>query len=234
VARSSFKRAHRTHGLDQRAGEAYPRRVADRPAPGGPQATERALARLGGARAVVLVEGFSDQIAVETLAAAQGRDLAAERIAVVPIGGAQAVGRFLVRFGPRGGANGPALAGLCDEGEEPVFRRALERCGLGASLTREDLERLGFYVCVTDLEDELIRALGAAGVEAVLDANGDLGAFRTFQKQPAWRGRSVDAQLRRFLGSADRRKLRYARLLVEALGPERAPRPLAGVLAHVG
>ena len=33
------------------------------------------------ARAVVLVEGASDQTAVETLAARRGRDLAAERIA---------------------------------------------------------------------------------------------------------------------------------------------------------
>jgi hypothetical protein len=197
---------------------------------GGPQATARALAGLGQARAIVLVEGFSDQIALETLASRRGRDLAAERVAVVPIGGAQAVNRFLARFG---GSGGPTLAGLCDAGEEPVFRRALEQNGAGAGLTRLELERLGFYVCVVDLEDELIRALGPAAVEQVLEAEGDLAAFRTFQKQPAWRGRAVDAQLRRFMGSADRRKLRYARLLVEALDPDRVPHPLEGVLGHV-
>jgi hypothetical protein len=95
------------------------------------------------------------------------------------------------------------------------------------------MERLGFFVCVEDLEDELIRALGADGVQAVLETHGDLNAFRTFQKQPAWRDRPVQAQLRRFMGSADRRKLRYAHLLVEALDLSRVPRPLAGVLAHV-
>jgi Overcoming lysogenization defect protein-like, TOPRIM domain len=199
--------------------------------PGGPQATRRALAAAADARAIVLVEGISDQIAIETLAARRGRDLGAEGIAVVPIGGAQAIGRFLARFGPQG--SGARLAGLCDEGEERVFRSGLERAGFGSRLTRPDLERLGFHVCVVDLEDELIRALGPVSVEAVLDAHGDLGAFRTFQKQPAWRGRSADRQLRRFLGSADRRKLRYARLLVEALDLADVPRPLDGVLAHV-
>ena len=94
------------------------------------------------------------------------------------------------------------------------------------------MERLGFYVCVADLEDELIRALGPASVEAVLDSQGDLGSFRTFQKQPEWRGQRIEAQLRRFMGSADRRKIRYARLLVDALDPACMPRPLVGVLAH--
>ena len=99
--------------------------------------------------------------------------------------------------------------------------------------TRVGMERLGFYVCVADLEDELIRALGPASVEAVLGTQGDLGSFRTFQKQPTWRNQSVERQLRRFMGSADRRKIRYARLLVDALDLGRVPRPLDGVLAHV-
>jgi hypothetical protein len=199
--------------------------------PGGPEATKRALAMLGDSRAIVLVEGISDQIALETLAGRRGRNLHDEGISVVPIGGAQAIGHFLTRFGPKG--SDVRLAGLCDAGEEEVFRRSLERAGFGYSLTRGDLERLGFHVCVADLEDELIRALGPAAVEAVLDSQGDLGSFRTFQKQPVWRGQRVERQLRRFMGSADRRKLRYARLLVEALDLAQVPRPLDGVLAHV-
>ena len=186
---------------------------------------------LPGARAIVLVEGISDQIALETLAARRGRDLASEGISIVPIGGAQAVGRFLARFDQE--RSDATLAGLCDAREEDVFRRSLERAGLGSKLTRVEMERLGFYVCVADLEDELIRALGPASVEAVIDSQGDLGSFRTFQKQPAWRGRSIEGQLRRFMGSADRRKIRYARLLVAALDLDRVPRPLDGVLASV-
>jgi hypothetical protein len=181
--------------------------------------------------AVVLVEGTSDQVALETLAERRGRNLGAEGISVVPIGGAQAIGRFLNRFGPQG--SGVRLAGLCDAAEEGDFRRGLERAGLGSHLTRVDMERLGFYVCVADLEDELIRALGAASVERVVDAQGELGSFRTLQKQPAWQGRTTEAQLRRFMGSGGRRKIRYARLLVEALDLTQVPRPLDLVLAHV-
>jgi hypothetical protein len=185
----------------------------------------------GDLRAVVLVEGVSDQAAVEALAERRGRDLAAEGVSVLPIGGAQAIGRFLDRFGPRG--LDLELAGLCDAAEEAEFRRGLERAGLGADLTRSAMEELGFYVCVDDLEDELIRAHGADAVERVVDAHGDLGRFRTLQKQPEWRGRRPEEQLRRFMGSGGRRKTRYARLLVESLDDTRIPRPLDLVLTHV-
>lgn len=179
----------------------------------------------------MLVEGVSDRYALEALAARRGRDLAAEGVSIVPIGGAQAIGRFLDRYGPHGA--GLRLAGLCDAAEEREFRRGLERAGLGADLTRSAMEALGFFVCVADLEDELIRALGVAGVERVVDDQGELGSFRTLQKQPAWHGREPAAQLRRFMGSGGSRKIRYARLLVDALDLAVVPRPLDGVLAHV-
>lgn len=179
----------------------------------------------------MLVEGISDRYALETLAERRGRNLEAEGIAVVPIGGAQSIGRFLELFGP--GGLDVRLAGLCDAGEEGDFRRGLERAGLGVDLTRAEMEQLGFYVCAADLEDELIRALGAVSVERVADTQRDLGSFRTLQKQPAWQGRTTEAQLRRWLGSGGRRKIRYARLLVEALELSQVPRPLDLVLAHV-
>jgi hypothetical protein len=95
------------------------------------------------------------------------------------------------------------------------------------------MERMGFYVCVADLEDELIRALGAPAVERVMDAAGELESFRKFQKQPAWRGRAGTQQLRRFIGTHSGRKIQAAALLVDALDLDRVPRPLDGVLAHV-
>ena len=182
-------------------------------------------------RAVVLVEGTSDKHAIEALARRRGRDLEAEQVSIVSIGGAQAIGGFLERLGPRG--VGVEVAGLCDVGEEGHFRRGLERAGLGSDLTRAGMEALGFFVCVEDLEDELIRAHGVASVERIVDAQGELGSFRTLQKQPAWLGRPVDEQLRRFMGSGGSRKIRYATLLVEALASADVPRPLIGVLAHV-
>jgi hypothetical protein len=182
-------------------------------------------------RAVALVEGTSDQVALEALAERRGRDLAAAGIAVVPMGGARNIRRFLERFGPRGLNIG--LAGLCDAGEEGDVRRGLEWAGLGSNLDRAEMEALGFYVCVADLEDELIRCLGVACVEQVIEAQGELGPFRTFQRQPAWQGRGSQQQLRRFIGTHSGRKARYARLLVDALELTSVPRPLDRVLAHI-
>ena len=183
------------------------------------------------ARAVVLVEGLSDRHALEALAERLGRNLEAEQVSIVPIGGATNVGRFLELFGPRG--LDLRLAGLCDAGEEAEFQRRAEQAGLGSNLGRAEMERLGFYVCEADLEDELIRALGAAAVERVIDSQGELESFRTFQKQPAWRGRTTEQQLHRFFGTYTGRKIRSAALLVAALDLSRVPRPLGGVLAHV-
>jgi len=194
-------------------------------------AARRALAGGEGPCAVVLVEGLSDQFAVEALAERRGRDLQAERVSIVPIGGAQAIGQFLDLFGPAG--LDVRLAGICDAGEEGDFRRGLERAGLGSQLTRTDMERLGFFICSADLEDELIRALGAECVERIVEAEGELGSFRTLQKQPGWRGRATEQQLRRFMGSGSGRKIRYARLLVDALDLTQVPRPLDLALAHV-
>jgi predicted ATP-dependent endonuclease of OLD family len=179
-------------------------------------------------RAVVLVEGISDRMAVEALAERRGRDLEAEGVSVIAMGGAQAIGRFLERYGPRG--LDVRLAGLCDAGEEGDFRRALERAGLGSELSREDMERLGFFVCVEDLEHELVRSVGAARVEEVIAAEGETSAFRTFQKQLAKRDLPYEEQLWRFMWN---RKARYAALLVNSLDLARVPRPLEGVLAHV-
>jgi len=192
------------------------------------EATAHSLAKAATARAVVLVEGVSDQIAVETVAARRGRDLVAESVVVLPVGGAHAFTRYLTQFGPAGA--GLRLSGLCDLGEENVFRRGLATAGIGSPRTRADMERLGFYVCVDDLEDELIRAIGVSKVERLIDSQGDLGSFRSLQRQPQWRGQPARAQLLRFLGSGARRKLRYARLLAGAVDLDQVPHPLDGVL----
>ena len=177
---------------------------------------------------IVFVEGPSDRAAVEALARRRGRDLAAEGVEIRAIGGAHALGAFLGDL-----QDDVRAAGLCDAGEVSAFGRALERAGIGPARTRQELEALGFYVCEPDLEGELVRALGTQGVEAVLERSGKLSAFRTFQKQPQWQGRPVEAQLRRFFGSSAG-KIRHAPLMVEALDPERVPRPLDLLLAHVG
>jgi hypothetical protein len=181
--------------------------------------------------AVVLVEGVSDQQALETLAARRERDLVAEGVTVLPIGGAGNIGHVLARLEPH--QPDLRLAGMCDAREERAFHRALSRAGLLREPGRAAMERRGFFVCEMDLEDELIRALGVAAVEEIIAAEGELASLRTFRKQPAQRGRASDAQLRRFLGTRQGRKIRYASLLVAALDLAAVPRPLDGVLAAV-
>ncbi|MDQ1458567.1 MAG: hypothetical protein QOI08_51, partial [Actinomycetota bacterium] len=51
------------------------------------------------ARTIVLVEGTSDQQALEALAVRRGRDLAVEGVSIVPMGGASNIRRFLERLG---------------------------------------------------------------------------------------------------------------------------------------
>jgi hypothetical protein len=169
-------------------------------------------------RGVLLVEGTSDRRAVEALARRRGRDLQAESVAVVPMGGYGNLPRVLRQY------RNVRSAGLYDVGEERHFLRAL-----GCD-DRGDLERRGFYACTRDLEDELTRAVGPDGMERVLAEQGDLRAFRTYQKQPAHRARPLEEQLHGFMWN---RKQRYAVLLVEALDLERVPRPLDRVLAYV-
>ncbi len=154
-------------------------------------------------RGVVLVEGTSDRRALEAL---------------VPMGGYGNLPRLLERY------RGVRVAGLYDVGEERHFLRALGR------RDRDELERAGFYACTRDLEEELTRAVGPAGVERVLAEQGELRSFRTYQKQPAHRDRPLAEQLHGFMWN---RKQRYAVLLVEAVDLERVPRPLERVLAHV-
>jgi hypothetical protein len=144
---------------------------------------------------------------LELLARRRGRDLAAEGIEIAPIGGAHAIRRFVAGLPPA-----TTVRGLCDENEADVFRRVLD----------------DVYVCVPDLEGELIRALGVERVLSIVDA----GAFRKMQQQPAQRGRPVEQQLHRWLRSSSTRFYRYLQLLVEALDLDAVPQPLDAVLGN--
>ncbi|MFG2640179.1 TOPRIM nucleotidyl transferase/hydrolase domain-containing protein [Streptomyces sp. NPDC048370] len=191
--------------------------------PGGPAGEPAGqLADRLGIRTAVLLEGLSDLAAVEALAERRGRDLAAEGVCVVSMGGAMSVGRYADILGPSG--LGLRLTGLCDERERSYFDRAMERAGA----PRGDV-----FVCAADLEDELIRALGTAAVEEIVGTEGDLRAWRTFLHQPAHHGSPRHRQLRRFLGTKKGRKIRYGRLLVEALEPDQVPAPLEDLFASV-
>ncbi|MFT3871812.1 MAG: hypothetical protein QM714_04060 [Nocardioides sp.] len=182
-------------------------------------------------RTVVLVEGDSDRVALQTLAARRGRDLVAEGVRIVAMGGVTNIRTFARRYGPLGLQL--TVAGLYDAADEAKVRRGLLAAGMSDALTAEALPQLGFYQCTVDLEDELIRALGIQGVEAVIEAAGETRSLRLLAQMPAQRGWPREAVLRRFLGVRSGRKTRYAALLVGALDLDRVPEPLEQLLARV-
>ncbi|WP_086705884.1 TOPRIM nucleotidyl transferase/hydrolase domain-containing protein [Streptomyces antimycoticus] len=209
---------------------------------GGPGDRARELATRLPVRAAVLLEGPSDVAAVGALAASRGRNLAAEGVCVLSMGGAMSVGRFARLLGPSG--LGLRLTGLCDEAERGYYARGLERANAAQPSAAQsnaaqphaaqpDPAQQWIFVCAVDLEDELIRALGVTRVEELVRAEGDLRALQTFLRQPAQRGRSSQQQLRRFLGTKKGRKIHYGRVLAEALDPARMPAPLDGLLTSL-
>jgi hypothetical protein len=181
-------------------------------------------------RTFVLVEGESDAAAVRALAQLVGCDLGRHGIQICPASGVTNFSRVLadlVRAHPN--AN---VCGLYDVADERHVRRALASADIPIA-GHETLESFGFFACVADLEDELIRALGSEAVEGVLDAQAELDSFRRFQAMPQHRGTPVDRQLRRFLGTRATRKIRSAKRLVEALDIARLPHPLVQLAARL-
>ena len=182
-------------------------------------------------RAIVLVEGNSDRVALQTLATRQGRNLVAEGVEVLPMHGVTNTRAVASHYGPQG--LGIPLAGLYDLPAHAILVRGLAAAGLPEVLEDDGPARLGFHACSADLEDELMRALGTERVEAVIEAAGEAQSLRLLMGMPAQRGWTREAVLRRFLGSRAGRKARYAALFVDAMDPDRVPTPLAAVLARV-
>lgn len=156
---------------------------------------------------IVLVEGESDAIAVTTLAERLG--MPAPR--VLAVGGSKGAHRAVREL------RDERLIGLVDAAERRDFERVLETV----------------FICDPDLESEFVRALGVAGVEAVIAQQRELTSFRGLQKQPFQRGRTPEQQLARFFGGRSGNKARYARLLAEAVALDRIPSPLAALLASL-
>lgn len=180
------------------------------------------------AHTVVLVEGVSDRVALLTLAARLGRNLAAEGVEIVAMGGITNVRSFAARYGPQG--RGLRITGLYDAAQDDRLRVGLAAAGFDVAPAPDGPAQLGFHACTVDLEDELIRALGVPQVEAVIEGAGEGASLRRLRAMPAHRGRPRAAVLRRFFGSRAGRKERYAALLIQALDLDHTPEPLAAVL----
>ena len=191
-------------------------------------AADRALDALDGSGGtIVLVEGDSDAAAVSMIAARL--DTAhARTLRVLSAHGVTNYRHLLTRIRAEHGRM--RVVGLYDEPEEQVVARALESSGVGVATSRVAITRLGFHACVSDLEDEMIRAIGVGRVERLIEAEGELDSFRILQRQPAHRDQPVDQQLRRFLGTRSMRKIRYGHLLASIVDLDACPSPLRRVV----
>jgi len=152
----------------------------------------------------VLVEGASDVAAVETLARRRGMP----PVAIIAVGGSKGVRRAAA------GLRGERLLGLVDRAEEADFTGVVDEV----------------FVCDPDLEAELVRALGADRVRAIIEQQGEGRSFEVLQRQPAQRGRTLEQQVTLFFAGRSGNKVRYARLLAAAVPLARVPPPLAALL----
>jgi hypothetical protein len=179
------------------------------------------------ARKVVLVEGYSDRVALLHLANRLNRDLDAEGVSIIAMDGGGAVGTYLRLFGQTGLKL--KVLGLCDEDQEANWLSQLQKAGIGAT-DRVSMKAAGFMVCVKDLEQEFVRALGLTSAQAITTSEGEAASFTAFQKQPAHSTAPLDEQLRRFF---QREKIRWAVPLVEGLNLKAIPGPLNDLITQI-
>ena len=153
---------------------------------------------------LIIVEGESDRVAVEIIGARLGLPLPEVR----SVGGSKGARRAVAA------SPGERVIGLVDRPERRDFERFVD----------------AVFSCEPDLEGELVRALGVASVLSLIDGEGELESFRRLQQQPAQRTRTLEQQLSRFFGGRAGNKLRYARLMAQALPLDRVPPPIAALL----
>ena len=181
---------------------------------------QASLVAVESARCIVLVEGVTDQIAVDRVAARRGVGLNGPEVVVAPMGGAHAVATFLAAIDERS-RRPDVVVGLCDDREAHVFRSAFARWRWPSGHV---------HVCRPDLEAELIRALTPIRFLELIEREGDLGSFRTLQRQGVWRDRPIEEQLHRFLRAGARRGHVYVGAMVDALVDDEIPAPLDAVV----
>ena len=172
------------------------------------------------AETVVLVEGFSDLLAVRVLAEKLGIDLDASGVSVISLEGADLIPHYLKLLGPPGlDVN---LRGLCDADREQRWLTHLARAGLPVTDVAS-MEQAGFSVCRPDLDTELTSALTETEIDAVIDGDGALSTFQAFAMEPAYLDMSPIEQRLAFL---KKNKIRWAPLLADATAADAVSQPI--------
>jgi hypothetical protein len=176
------------------------------------------------AETVIFVEGFSDYLAVRTLADTLGVNLDAGGISLLSLEGADLLKHYLSLLGPSG--LNVAMRGLCDLDKEAEWAQLLVDAGL-AIASRADLNHAGFQVCEADLEDELVTAIGEVAAVEVVSQAGESSKFETFKQQPTNAGLSDRGLLLAFIR---KRKIKWAPLLAASVESDDIPTPIADLL----
>ncbi len=175
------------------------------------------------AKRIVFVEGVADRLALTTLASKTGRHLDPLGISIVALNGADTLRAFLRLFGPPG--FDVPVCGLCDLDHQSAWSKALENVGFGVNLTGAQMKTCGFFVANRDLEDELIKVIGAPECLKAIDEAGYKNGFETFCKQDTYKAMSLVVQLRNFF---HKRNVLFAPILASKINT-----PITGPLEEV-
>jgi predicted ATPase len=176
------------------------------------------------AETVILLEGYSDLLAVRVLARALDVDLDARGVSLLSLDGADSIVHYLSLFGPAG--LGLTLRGLCDADHEETWRARLQDAGIEAT-ERAAMNAVGFQVADADLEEELIDALGTQRVSELIEEENAEQAFTNFAQQAATAGLSLAEQQHDFL---HKKNVRWAPVLAADLSAGDVPQPIRDLL----
>jgi len=176
---------------------------------------------------VILVEGFSDLLAVRGLASRLGVNLDAAGVSVLSLEGSDLFKHYAGLLGPQG--LDLELRGLCDLDAEADWMARLNAVGISV-VDRAALNAVGVQVCDPDLEAELLSCLSEPQVELVFAEDGALNGFHTFSRQPSNAALSnAELQLRYVKND----KIRWAPLMAEMIAPADIPSPITALLANL-
>jgi hypothetical protein len=179
------------------------------------------------ARAVVLVEGPGDRLALRVAADTLGVDLDARGVSIVELDGADLFATMHTLLGPAGLRI--RVVGLCDADREQSWAASVLGAG-NYNGVRATLTQHGVHVLDPDIEGELIHALGDTRTEAVVAADGDAAALALFRQQPTQAQRTPREQLVRFIKKG---KARWPPLLMADLTAAELPQAIKDLFANV-
>jgi len=155
------------------------------------------------------------------------RNFDAEGVTILNLQGGGGFAAHYELFGPPGLKMD--VLGLCDEDKEQTWIDALQNAGVPVA-DRAFLNAKGFYVCMKDLEDELISSLGIPAVQAIISAQGAGPAFAAFAQQPKKKTLSATDQLRGFIHGDN---IRWVIHLIDALDLAKLPGALNALMSKV-